>query len=450
MKKNNLKIGLIFLLIIGFTTNIAAQKNGGHKKTTKIDGTKLQVVYTDIIVNATPNKVWETIATNYTHIGDINSTINESYSLNKNLETTGKGSVRHCSLNAFGKDMEVSEKIIEYTDTNSKREFTYEAYDFVNFPMKKMFVTWGIKLNDQKQTVLYGINKYRMKMGMMSGMMRGKIKGGITENLIAFANNAETGKKNVDLKSLQTQFKDRSTKNFVTYNSLKTITKKNQNSQKPVFAHFKKGKLIEVAFMSIKKGKEKQLKQDYFAKVMPIAMEYGLRPIMTISVTDSHSKDINPQMIGFYEWPSRAKRESFDKDPRFLKIKGIRTDALSFLKVAYYEVQKDTKVNLNQKSYYELYAMTMDKQNGHLMKEYFGKVGPVVTKDYRVDFALSMTSVNMNNEYHFISQSFGIAIWRSVKENKDFFSSKLYNEVKHLKDKAIKRLDVWHGFPILQ
>ena len=37
----------------------------------------------------------------------------------------------------------------------------------------------------------------------------------------------------------------------------------------------KKGKLIEVAYFTVRKGKEESIKKDYFQKVMPIVQEYG-------------------------------------------------------------------------------------------------------------------------------------------------------------------------------
>jgi len=77
---------------------------------------------------------------------------------------------------------------------------------------------------------------------------------------------------------------------------------------------FKKGKLIEVAFLSVKEGMGKQLKEDYFPKVMPIVKEYGGKSLMKIGVKNNYSKEIKAQMIVFFEWPSAEKKEAFEKD----------------------------------------------------------------------------------------------------------------------------------------
>jgi uncharacterized protein (DUF1330 family) len=474
-------ISLVILFVTGITTTSMAQKNGGYKKTKEVDGTKLQVVYSDLIINSSTDKVWNAVAEEFVHIDKINETISESECLSGD-KTTGVGASRHCTLEAFGRDMEVSEKIISWIDTHLNREFTYEVYDFVNFPMKKMQITWGVKSNDKGQTILYGISAYRMKMGMMSGMMRGKMKKGMNDNIYAIANYVENGERNIKPEVLRDRFKTRNADGITHH---KTTTLKTE-SQEPVlvasendedvnlvataddaempmidnhafvdksiekqeanYALFQKGKLIEVAFMSVKEGKQQQLNEKYFANVMPIAAEYGLRPLMTIGVSDTKSdSNINPQMVGFFEWPSKEKRAAFDKDPRFLKIKKYRDDALSFLKVGYFEVKEDKKVTLDNTLYYEVYAMNMDEKKGHLMKNYFDVAGPIVMNDYGVDFALSMTPVATDDKHVYTSQSFGIAIWKSKKDNETFFNSDEFNKIKHYRKAAVKRLDVWHG-----
>ncbi|MFI5137818.1 MAG: hypothetical protein ACHQIM_08315 [Sphingobacteriales bacterium] len=219
-------------------------------------------------------------------------------------------------------------------------------------------------------------------------------------------------------------------------------------------AQFKAGTLIEVAFMSVKEGKMKQLNGEYFAKVMPIAMEYGLKPLMTVAVKNAYSEKIKPQMVGFFEWPDVAKKEAFEKDPRFLKLKPVRTDALSLLKIGFFEVEKDMTVKLDGSLFYEIYGMDLKEETADQMGKYFEKAGPICSKDYGVDFALSMTPVSVacfdpesNGAYS--AQSFGIAIWPSEEANKKFFTSKEYGEIKHFKENAIKTIGAWQGSVIL-
>jgi uncharacterized protein (DUF1330 family) len=215
---------------------------------------------------------------------------------------------------------------------------------------------------------------------------------------------------------------------------------------------FKKGKLIEVAFLSIKKGREKQLTENYFPKVMPIVLEYGGKPLMKIGVKNKYSKNINAQMVVFFEWPSAAKKEAFERDPRFLKIKKTRTKALSFLQLSFFKVEKNMSVQLDDHKFYEVYGMSMNRKNGHLMQKYFEKAGPITTTQYGVDFALSMSPVRVKiaGHHNYSPQTFGIAIWPNEAANTKFFRSKEYAKIKHYKEKALKQIDVWQGNVILK
>jgi len=215
---------------------------------------------------------------------------------------------------------------------------------------------------------------------------------------------------------------------------------------------FKKGKLIEVAFLSVKEGMSKQLKEDYFPKVMPIVAEYGGKPLMKIGVKNNYSEDIKAQMIVFFEWPNAAQKEAFEKDPRFLKVKTIRDEALSFLQLSFFEVAKNMPVKLEENKFYEVYGMSMNKENGHLMQKYFEKAAPLCMNEYNVDFALTMSpvKVNISGHEHYVPQTFGLAILPSEGANVKYFGSKEYAEIKHYKEDALEQMDAWQGAVILK
>ena len=215
---------------------------------------------------------------------------------------------------------------------------------------------------------------------------------------------------------------------------------------------FKKDKLIEVAFLSVKPDKQKALQESYFKRVFPIAQEYGLKPLARIQVENAYSEFVQPQMIGFFEWESEAKHQAFLKDPRFLKIKPIRDEALSFLRLGYFKVEQDTQVSFPTGKLIEVYAFWLDKQQGHRMQTYFKNVTPLITganTEYDVQFPLSLQALNYGNDTY-QPQVFGVAVWKSKESNVKFFSSKAYAKIKHDKDAALSRLDVWHGKIIVQ
>jgi len=214
-----------------------------------------------------------------------------------------------------------------------------------------------------------------------------------------------------------------------------------------VMVNFKAGTLIEVAFLSVNPEKQQQLKENYFKKVMPIAKEYGMKPLAKVQVQYTYSEFTKPQIIGFFEWESQAQHQAFLKDPRFLRIKPIRDNALDFLRLGYFEVEKDTEVTFMSEQLVEVYAMWFNPQNAHRMQTYFKNVTPLITgkgNRYDVKFALNLKSVPYGDDTY-QPESFGVALWKSKASNDHFFNSAGYKKVKHDKEAALSRIDVWHG-----
>ncbi|MFQ5650171.1 MAG: DUF1330 domain-containing protein, partial [bacterium] len=119
---------------------------------------------------------------------------------------------------------------------------------------------------------------------------------------------------------------------------------------------FKKGKVYEIAFASIKEGKERQFNEQYFPQVMPLVAEYGAAALGMFSVTKKVEGQIAPQIIGIFEWPSLAVKNKFHKDPRFLRISPLRDEALSFFETSYYEVGEDVAVAFKENKTYEFFG----------------------------------------------------------------------------------------------
>ncbi len=211
--------------------------------------------------------------------------------------------------------------------------------------------------------------------------------------------------------------------------------------------HFKKDKLIEVAFVSVKPGKQQQLMESYFKRVMPIAREYGMRPLARMNVQYTYSEFTKPHMIGFFEWESEGARRAFSEDPRFLEIKPIRDDALSSLRIGYFVVDEDTEVTFTSGQFMEVFAFWLNPDTAHRMQTYFDNVTPLITgtgNPYDVRFPLSLHSIPFGHDTY-QPETFGVALWKSKESNDQFFGSAAYNTIKHDKEAAISRLDVWQG-----
>ena len=210
---------------------------------------------------------------------------------------------------------------------------------------------------------------------------------------------------------------------------------------------FRQGTLIEVAFLSVKEGKQQQLNEEYFAKVMPIATEYGMKPLVSLAVINVPNGNNKPQMVGLFEWPNIEKRRAFSKDPRFLRIKPIRDGALSYLKIGNFEIEEDVEMTFAKDRLYEVYAMWINAKNSGKLNEYFQAVGPA-TGEYGAKFPLSLKPLPApDGDYH--PHALGIAEWPNVDANKTFFATAIFKESVHLRNEALDQLDVIHTKVIL-
>ena len=120
---------------------------------------------------------------------------------------------------------------------------------------------------------------------------------------------------------------------------------------------FKAGTVIEVSFARINVGKEGQLFGEYFPKVMPILAELGGQSLGAFAIVASNSELEQPQMCALFQWPSLEAFEVLHRDERFLAIKGIRDEALTYLSNGhFFEVLEDISVTFIEGQAYSLKA----------------------------------------------------------------------------------------------
>ena len=120
---------------------------------------------------------------------------------------------------------------------------------------------------------------------------------------------------------------------------------------------FNAGTAIELSFATVAEGKEAQLFGEYFPKVMPIVADLGGKPMGSYVIGDSATKLGTPKMGAFFQWPDLDGFHKLHDDPRFLAIKGIRDEALSFFSNAHFFcVAEDTEVTFEEGQEYALVA----------------------------------------------------------------------------------------------
>lgn len=214
---------------------------------------------------------------------------------------------------------------------------------------------------------------------------------------------------------------------------------------------FSQGKLIEVGLYSIKDGMEAQVKEDYFPKVMPIAMEYGLKPIASFSVEERVYGGSPAQAIGFFEWPSLEAKRNFDADPRYLELRNIRNEALDFLTLGYFEAEETQNVTFRSDRTYDFAAMWLDPNNQEKLGEYFEKVAPVAEEEYGfVPHLVSLKPLEAHDKtYH--PHMVGMSEWPTEESLSNFFENeKVYQKNVHLRDEAVAYMDVFLLKPVIK
>ena len=141
--------------------------------------------------------------------------------------------------------------------------------------------------------------------------------------------------------------------------------------------NFKVGKVYEITSFTIKEGKQQQLNEEYFPKVMPLVAEYGGASLAMFRVTNKITGEIDGQMLGIFEWPSLAVKNRFHNDPRYIKISPLRDEALSYFKPGFYEVGQDVAVTFKDNKTYEFFGAWFAPESDEVLSQYFSVSEPI-------------------------------------------------------------------------
>lgn len=105
----------------------------GPPKWVTIDGKRFGAAVFEIPVDADIDAVWAELADNYANVADLQAPITKSYVVG-DAPASGPGAVRHCDINFKGKKVAIDERIIDWIDTPTHKEYTYDVYESKGFP----------------------------------------------------------------------------------------------------------------------------------------------------------------------------------------------------------------------------------------------------------------------------------------------------------------------------
>lgn len=196
-----MKTKAITSLVLLFVAGI--QFNKLFAQATSEKEVKLKKVVYEMEVDATPEKAWEVLSS-YGDVAHFHSQLESSKSLNGSSNKASLGCDRECVIPNGKKKIVVKEKIYDYVEG---QYYTYDVYEWTNFPLHTMHNTFGVKTNPEGKTVIYQITDYRLKPAFLSGMMKGKLRNSARASLIGYKHYIETGEKNADPKELLAKYK---------------------------------------------------------------------------------------------------------------------------------------------------------------------------------------------------------------------------------------------------
>ena len=86
--------------------------------------------------------------------------------------------------------------------------------------------------------------------------------------------------------------------------------------------------------------------------------------------------DMQPQRVGFFEWPSVEAFREIVRDPRVLEIIGIRNDALTYINESnFFTVADNVEITFDSARVYLFMAVWMTPGAENALDEHFQDVG---------------------------------------------------------------------------
>jgi hypothetical protein len=189
---------LHLLLMLLLVTHLSAQE--------VIDGEKMKFFENQIVVNNSPEEVWKVLSA-YGNISSFHSTIDDSIAINGSLQEAVLGSEREIQIPDGVNNIINKERIIELIDGVY---YTYDVYESENFPIKKMQITYGVRLNFKGQTILFSKTYFKFNNALANRFLRKKLDRVNKDSLLAYKYYLETGERDTDIEVLRKRFIDNS------------------------------------------------------------------------------------------------------------------------------------------------------------------------------------------------------------------------------------------------
>lgn len=176
----------------------------GYESRRIIDGKSFHVVSEEVSVAATVDDVWAEVSGNFVHGADIAKSLNASHGLSGDL-VEGLGAERYLNIDFLGRTIEAKERIVDFRESESVREFTYDVYETTGAPIGiKTYNTWYVRKAEDGKTRLGAVFILRANIAILTGLVAKKLaeSGSVRTGLLTYKHYVETGEKKVDAETL--------------------------------------------------------------------------------------------------------------------------------------------------------------------------------------------------------------------------------------------------------
>lgn len=208
---------------------------------------------------------------------------------------------------------------------------------------------------------------------------------------------------------------------------------------------FSRDKVIEVVLLSVADGKGDQLREDYYARALPIATGYGGQLLATFEVYDVILGDLHPSLMLFFAWPDMEARRRAESDPRLVKLARVRDGALRWSRRGFFSLAESVSVEFHRSKIYELVGMSM--KPGHdpeMMQKFIQAVRPTAAAYGRNQLLELKPLPEDAGDYR--PHVAGLVEWPSAEAFYAFTHLDMYQDgVRAYRDQAVARIEMING-----
>ena len=156
-------------------------------------------IHEELKIRTSPERLWE-ILSRYGDVSRFHAGVVESHAEGNSQNTASLGCERVCNIVDMGLKIILKERIVDYVEG---RSYTYEVYEWKNFPLRRMTFGFTISSHDPGTTTLAIDIAYLAKPALLTPLLALKMRRLACDVLLGYKHYAETGEARVPVRKLK-------------------------------------------------------------------------------------------------------------------------------------------------------------------------------------------------------------------------------------------------------